>query len=218
MRLPNGASSCGVTAGDALHVRRGREVGRHVVDPDVVRAELDGERATELLDRGLRRRVHREAGCGTMALDRREVDDAPTATAGPHAGHRQRTGVEHVHEVHAQQGIPTLRAGLDERGGERASRHVDQRVEPAPARIHRLEQRGELLRLAHVAVDHDRPVAEVAAHLVDRVRIDVEHREMHAVRGEIPGDRAAKTTAAAGHDRDRPRETAARFEPGAHCR
>ena len=140
-----------------------------------------------------------------MALDRREVDDAPTATAGPHAGHRQRIGVEHVHEVHAQQGIPTLRRGLDERRGERASRHVDQRVEPAPALIDRREQRGELLGLAHVAVDHDCPVPEVGAHLVDCVRIDVEHCEMHAVRGEIPGDRAAQTAATARHDRDRPR-------------
>ena len=106
--------------------------------------------------------------------------------------------------------------GLDERSGERASRDVDQRVEPTPALVDGREQRGELLRLAHVAANHDRPVAEVAAHVVDRVRIDVEHREVHAVRGEIPGDGAAKTTAAARHDRDRPRETATRFEPGAH--
>lgn len=56
--------------------------------------------------------------------------------------------------VGAQHGVPAVRPGVGERRTKSATDHVHQRIEPAPARIGGVDQRGESYRVPGVADDY----------------------------------------------------------------
>ena len=99
----------------------------------------------------------------------------------------------------------------------RATGDVDERIEAPPPLIDRLEEEGELLRIAGVTGKDNGLVAKVIMHRLDCRRIDVEHSDTHTVCGEVTRDGSSYSSGAAGH-RDRAGEARALVEPGAHGR
>ena len=116
-----------------------------------------------------------------------------------HSRNGKRTCFEHVHEVQPQQCIPALRAGIDECGTKCSTWDVDQGVETSPPLIDGVEEGRETGRVADVPGMDDRLFSEVFHECIRRFRVDIDHRDMHPIRSEVPRHGPPEPTGATGH-------------------
>ena len=83
--------------------------GRHIVDRDAVRTELECHGASEIPDAALgytvRTMIRRVAG---FFVNRRDVDDAPALAAGNHPSRRFPATKERAMEIGSKDSIPLL--------------------------------------------------------------------------------------------------------------
>ena len=171
---------------------------------DPVAAPLAGEARGEVLDRGPRRRRVGEAGDAAARAEADEDDDA--AAVGDHRARRDRP--RHVpgrvdrEPVH---GAPALEGDLLGRRDELAAGVVDEDVDAAEALERGVDQRLDLLGLAHVG-RHGEALGAERLHgrprLLQRLRAAAADHHRRAVAGQRERGRAPDPGAAAGDERD----------------
>ena len=98
----------GILERSVVH-RRENHPGRHIVDGDAVRTELERHGAGEIADAALghtvRAIIRHVAG---FFVNRRDVDDAPALAAGNHASRRLPATKERAVEIGSKDSIPLL--------------------------------------------------------------------------------------------------------------
>jgi hypothetical protein len=179
----------------------GRDDARpHGIAADPERAELDGRDASQCLKRRLGRGVDSGSGRRVLRGDRGDVDYRPTLATTTAAGHdrdqalHEEQRAEHVDGQHA---AGLVDRGLRERRVPPDRGVVDQRIAvPEPG--------GQVVDGGLVGdVDGARGRPDLIGHLGHFGLVCVEGPHREAVRDQALGDRPAKTSRRARHDRRR---------------
>src|SRR5439155_8096453 len=154
----------------------GRGAGRDRVDGDAVRAELDRQRAREVVDAGLGRGVGRGGRRPRAdARDRADADDAPAALA-LEGGDGGLDAEEHRLEIEIDDAIPFLLGRFLYRVEPReASRAVDEDVVVTRLAVYAIECTRDLRGAGRVGGDE----RGLPAALADRARGDLAGLVVH---------------------------------------
>src|SRR6267142_3914340 len=187
---------------------KGREDGPRTdgVHPDTVSRVVHRHSAREPGHRGLRRVVLRRLAHARHRPDRRDVDDA-AAAALSHEGDRRLRTERVALEVHAQDLVPALGAGLDHRVIEPDPGIVDEDVKPAEA-VRRLPDESRGLGLAlHVRFDKDGLAAaglDLRGDTLAPIAVAIGERHLCSLLHEASHRGLADARRSAGHGRNLP--------------
>ena len=180
--------------------------GRDRVHTDAVLRPLDGERARQIDDSGLRGGRMRRARPAGPGIARDDVDDLRVvAAAVDHAAGELSRAVERPVEDDPDDGPPAVRRELLGPHVEVAGRVVDERRDRTELRFGDVEGLGDGVRLAHVRGNGD-SILELRDRLLEHMAPAPEHRDLCAEASQLERHCTAKPATAARDERDAARE------------
>src|SRR5215813_10452439 len=170
----------------------GADDGRgHRVDENAARARLLGERLGQADHSGLGRRVGHEGRIAFLAGDGGDVDDAPAPLLQHHADGRS-AAVEDAREIHVDDPAPVLVGQLPNgKGAAGDPRVVHEDVEATEGRVHLTYRRLHLARHRHIGGEGERGGTDALGRLLRHGRVEVQHGDASAVRGQTGSDGVA---------------------------